>query len=122
MTVWIDGGSKGNPGPASWGFHAEDGTEESHSGVDATNNEAEYFGLIAALQWAKANNKTSIWIKSDSMLLVQQMKGKYQVKAGNLKPLYATAKFLCKSVGAVTFEWIPREQNTKANKLANGKK
>lgn len=125
MIIHIDGGAKGNPGPATAGFHVQ-GESGQIAGITIplgirTNNEAEYEGLLGALGWAVESGKTDVHIMSDSMLLVRQMQGAWQVKASNIKPLYAKAKALEAKLGSVSYEWIPREQNSKANKLANGK-
>lgn len=85
----------------------------------ATNNVAEYSGLLAALDWCREQGATHVHIKSDSLLLVQQMKGVYKVKNEGLKSLYGRARLLCHEIGKVTFEHVRRELNTEADKLAN---
>jgi ribonuclease HI len=82
FTVNIDGGARGNPGPAGWGavVAAPDGSivAELHGGIaHATNNVAEYSGLVAALAWCETHGATDVLVRSDSLLLVQQMKGVY---------------------------------------------
>lgn len=119
----IDGGSRGNPGPAGYGVHIEreDGTivELKESLALATNNVAEYNGLLAALRWAIANAVTALHIKSDSELLVKQLKGEYRVKNPGLQPLYEEARSLIRKIGRVKFEHVRREFNKDADRLAN---
>jgi probable phosphoglycerate mutase len=119
----IDGGSRGNPGPAGYGvrIQREDGSvvELKQSLGLATNNVAEYSGLLAALQWALANGVATLHIRSDSELLVKQMIGVYRVKNPGLQPLYEEARGLVRQIGTVTFEHVRREFNREADRLAN---
>ena len=119
----IDGGSRGNPGPAGYGvrIEREDGTvvDLKEAITVATNNVAEYNGLLAALRWAVANGVSVLHIRSDSELLVKQMKGLYRVKNPGLQPLYEEAVGLVRRVGRVTFEHVRREFNKEADRLAN---
>ena len=118
----IDGGSRGNPGPAGYGVRIErDGEviELKEALPLATNNVAEYNGLLAALRWAAANGVGTLHIRSDSELLVKQMKGQYRVKNSGLQPLYEEAVALTRRIGRVTFEHVRREFNKEADKLAN---
>ena len=85
----------------------------------ATNNVAEYNGLLAALRWAAANGISTLHIRSDSELLVKQMKGQYRVKNPGLQPLYEEAAALARRIGRVTFEHVRREFNKEADRLAN---
>ena len=125
MTVaYTDGGSRGNPGPAGYGVRIEDGkgnlVEEFCGSLGtATNNVAEYSGLLAALRWARDHGVTALRVRSDSELLVKQMKGVYRVKNPGLQPLYREAQQLVGAIGRVTFEHVRREQNTEADRLAN---
>ena len=124
IVAYIDGGARGNPGPAAFGVRIEgpDGSlvhEFSDAIGVATNNVAEYRGLIAALEWARANGRHAVHIRSDSLLLVQQMKGNYKVKHPRLQPLYARARLLALEIGRVTFEHVGRELNAHADRLAN---
>jgi len=99
-----------------------DGTlveEFSESIGVATNNVAEYRGLLAALGWARAKGLTSLHVRSDSLLLVQQMLGNYKVKNAGLQPLYAKARLLALEIGRVTFEHVERAKNAHADRLAN---
>ena len=119
----IDGGSRGNPGPAGYGvrIEREDGSivELKEALPLATNNVAEYSGLLAALRWAAAHGIHTLHIRSDSELLVKQMKGLYRVKNPGLQPLYEEACTLARRVGRVTFEHVRREFNKEADRLAN---
>lgn len=124
IVVYIDGGARGNPGPAGFGVRVEraDGTlveEFSESIGVATNNVAEYRGLLAALEWARAHETRSVHVRSDSLLLVQQMLGNYKVKNAGLQPLHARARTLAREIGHVTYEHVRREANAHADRLAN---
>jgi ribonuclease HI len=124
IVAYIDGGARGNPGPAGYGVRVEqaDGTlvEEFHESIGtATNNVAEYRALIAALEWAKAHGHRELHVRSDSLLLVQQMRGNYKVKNPGLQPLYAKARLLVLEIGRVTFEHVGRALNAHADRLAN---
>ena len=85
----------------------------------ATNNVAEYRGLLAALEWARAHHVTAVHVRSDSLLLVQQMLGNFKVKNAGLQPLHAKARLLAHELGGVTFEHVRRESNKHADRLAN---
>ena len=119
----IDGGSRGNPGPAGYGVRIEtdDGTvvELKQAIPHATNNIAEYNGLLAALRWAAENGVDALHIRSDSELLVRQMNGLYRVKNPGLQPLYEEARTLSRQIRQVKFEHVRRELNREADRLAN---
>ncbi|MBI4486618.1 MAG: ribonuclease HI family protein [Acidobacteria bacterium] len=122
--AYVDGGARGNPGPAGYGVRIErpDGAlvEEFGESIGvATNNVAEYRGLIAALQWARAHGLKAVHVRSDSLLLVQQMRGSFKVKNEGLKPLHAQARLLAHKIGRVTYEHVRRESNAHADRLAN---
>jgi ribonuclease HI len=124
VNVWIDGGARGNPGPAGYGAHIEDPSgavlAELHGGLGiATNNIAEYNGLLAALTWARDNGYAEVHVRADSELLVKQMRGEYKVKNEGLKPLVARARLLAAAIGDVTFEHVRREKNKDADRLSN---
>jgi probable phosphoglycerate mutase len=85
----------------------------------ATNNVAEYQGLLSALSWCLDHGATRVHIRSDSLLLVQQMLGRYRVKNAGLKPLSGQARLLSAKIGQVTYEHVPRERNKDADRLAN---
>jgi probable phosphoglycerate mutase len=124
IVAYIDGGARGNPGPAGFGvrFEQPDGTliEEFGGSIGiATNNVAEYNGLVAALDWARRNRYKQVHVRSDSLLLVQQMLGNFKVKNSGLQPLHARARLLAHEIGRVTFEHVRRELNAHADRLAN---
>ena len=124
IVAYIDGGARGNPGPAGYGVRIEspDGAliEELHGALGvATNNVAEYNGLLAALRWAADHGERDVRIRSDSELLVKQMRGEYKIKHPGLQPLAAQARLLLMELGRVTFEHVRREQNTEADRLSN---
>lgn len=124
IVAYIDGGARGNPGPAGFGVRIErpDGTlvEEFCESIGvATNNVAEYRALLAALEWARAHGHHAVHVRSDSLLLVQQMLGNYKVKHAGLQPLYARARLLAHAIGKVTFEHVGRAKNAHADRLAN---
>lgn len=122
--AYIDGGSRGNPGPAGYGvrFESDEGglIDEIHASIGiATNNVAEYRGLIAALEVALERGLRPLLVRSDSLLLVMQMLGRYKVKHPGLQPLHREATRLASRLGAVDFQHVRRELNTHADRLAN---
>jgi ribonuclease HI len=124
LVAYIDGGARGNPGPAAFGVRIEqtDGAlveEFSEAIGHATNNVAEYRGLLAALEWAKKGGHRALHVRSDSLLLVQQMLGNYKVKNAGLQPLHARARLLANEIGKVTYEHVGRAKNAHADRLAN---
>jgi len=124
FVAYIDGGARGNPGPAGFGVRVErpDGelVEEFSEAIGtATNNVAEYRGLVAALTWALAHHAARLHVRSDSLLLVQQMLGNYKVKNAGLQPLHAEARRLAQQIGRVTYEHVGRALNAHADRLAN---
>lgn len=124
IRAYIDGGARGNPGPAGYGVRIErpDGTlvDELHGGLGiTTNNVAEYNGLLAALAWAVEHGEQDVEIRADSELLVKQMRGEYRVKHPGLQPLAARARLLIGQLGDVTFQHVRREQNKEADRLSN---
>jgi probable phosphoglycerate mutase len=123
IVAYIDGGARGNPGPAGYGVHIElpDGSiEELHAPLGiATNNVAEYNGLLAALRWALEHGHREIEIRADSELLVKQMLGEYRVKHPGLQPLAATARLLTMQLDRVKFTHVRREKNKDADRLSN---
>ena len=122
-TLHIDGGSRGNPGPASYGVVLRRPGHETVDECDrlgtATNNVAEYRALLAALEWATRHSHPELHVRSDSLLLVQQMLGNYKVKNAGLQPLHARARMLAHALGKVTFEHVGRASNAHADRLAN---
>ena len=124
IVAYIDGGARGNPGPAGYGVRLQsaDGTllDELHGPLGiATNNVAEYNGLLAALQWAIDHDARRVHIRADSELLVKQMRGEYRVKNAGLQPLYVRARLLVAQLDDVRFEHVRRELNTEADRLSN---
>lgn len=124
ITAYIDGGARGNPGPAGYGVSIQDADgavlDELHGGLGiATNNVAEYNGLLAALRWAAERGHRKIHIRADSELLVKQMRGEYKVKNEGLKPLFLRACALVRTIGDVSFEHVRREMNKEADRLSN---
>jgi ribonuclease HI len=122
-TAHVDGGARGNPGPAGYGVHItrDDGSVvalKEAIGI-ATNNVAEYHGLLAALRWAVDEGVGSLHVKADSELMVKQMLGEYRVKNPGLQPLYEEARRLASRIGRVRFEHVRREFNQDADRLAN---
>jgi probable phosphoglycerate mutase len=125
VIVEADGGSRGNPGPAGYGavVLAADGDEvlaERSGGLGvATNNVAEYRGLIAGLLAAKELGVTHVEVRMDSKLVVEQMAGRWKIKHPAMKPLAEEAAGLVRAFDGVSFEWIPRARNARADALAN---
>ena len=124
IIAYIDGGARGNPGPAGYGVRIENEQgeliNEFHGFLgSSTNNVAEYNGLLAALRYAQQHGHRVVRIKSDSELLVKQMKGEYRVKNAGLQPLYQQARTLAATLDRVAFEHVRREQNKDADRLAN---
>ena len=119
-----DGGSRGNPGPAAYGYvlETEDGTVLDARGDTigvATNNVAEYSGLIAGLESALERDVTELEVVSDSELLVKQMRGEYKVKNETLRELVADADALARRLSKVTYTAVRREHNELADTLVN---
>jgi ribonuclease HI len=122
--LFTDGGARGNPGPAAYGFvlESDDGTvlaaEGQAIGV-ATNNVAEYSGLIAGLQKAVELHVPEVEVVSDSELMVKQMRGEYRVKNEALRELYDEATALARRLGKVEYRHVKRAHNELADKLVN---
>ena len=123
-TAYIDGASRGNPGPSAYAvvLKGPDGKvvlELAKYFGRATNNVAEYYGLINALDSAASRGVTRLRVRSDSELLVRQIEGRYKVKSADLKPLFERAQKLARGFAYFFIEYIPREQNREADRLAN---
>ncbi len=124
VTAFCDGGSRGNPGPAGYGVfvQAENGSPlaelSDFLGV-RTNNVAEYSGLLAALDWAVTHGAQELRVVSDSELMVKQMKGQYQVKSPELRPLFEEAKRRAAKLGRFEMQHVLRSKNKEADRLAN---
>jgi probable phosphoglycerate mutase len=125
VVVQADGGSRGNPGPAGFGAVVLDATtgavlaERKESIGRATNNVAEYRGLIAGLEAAAELGATEVAVQMDSKLVVEQMSGRWRIKHADMQALASTASQLRSRFGTMSFQWIPREQNKHADRLAN---
>jgi ribonuclease HI len=124
IVTYIDGGARGNPGPAGYGVSIQsldgDVIAELHGPLGiATNNVAEYNGLLAALQWAIDHDARRVHVRADSELLVKQMRGEYKVKNAGLQPLYVRARLLAAQLDDVRFEHVRRELNKEADRLSN---
>ena len=119
-----DGGARGNPGPAAYGYvlEADDGTVLDARGEAigvATNNVAEYSALIAGLRRAFELGITELEVVSDSQLLVKQMLGEFRVKNEALGQLHAEASALTRRIGGVEYRWVRRFHNEEADRLVN---
>ena len=124
LRAWVDGGARGNPGPAGFGAHIEDARgnvlrEESGFLGVTTNNVAEYNGLLAALRAAVEIGAHTLEVFADSELMVRQMNGEYRVKSEGLKPLYVEAQELARKIPRFTIAHVRREDNRSADRLAN---
>ena len=123
-TANIDGAARGNPGPASYGVVLCDpsgavvATLKKYIGCN-TNNVAEYYGLIAALDYAQSHGIRALRIESDSELLVRQMRGQYKVKSADLRPLFERAKKMAQAMESFHIDHVFRERNREADALAN---
>ena len=126
LIVEADGGSRGNPGPAGYGALVRDAdtgrvlAERAESIGRATNNVAEYGGLVAGLQAAlDLDPSSTVEVRMDSKLVVEQMSGRWQVKHPDMKKLAVQARDLARQLGSVRYTWVPRAQNGAADALAN---
>ncbi len=120
----IDGGSRGNPGPASYGVVIRDPSGKVVARLKKyigrySNNVAEYYGLIAALDYAQSHGIRVLRVESDSELLVKQMRGRYRVKSTDLKPLFERAIKTIRNIESFAIFHIPREFNSDADALVN---
>jgi ribonuclease HI len=124
LIVACDGASRGNPGPAGIGAQVTDerGTilgEVARGIGETTNNVAEYTAVIEGLSLAQELGARTVTLRSDSLLLINQLIGRYRVKSEHLQPLHRRARSLGAGFERITFEHVPREQNTAADALAN---
>jgi probable phosphoglycerate mutase len=120
----IDGAARGNPGPASYGVVIRDGSGVLVAKLKKyigrmTNNVAEYYGLIAALDYAESHGIRALRVESDSELMVKQMQGQYKVKSEDLRPLFERAKKMSLGFESFRIDHVYREQNREADALAN---
>jgi ribonuclease HI len=124
FVIQVDGASRGNPGDASYGFVISDRNGNIlHTGADyigiATNNEAEYTGLVKALEFALSREIRSLEIRSDSELMVRQLLNEYRVRAGNLEKFHQACRDLLRKFQWYEIKHVPREENKLADRLAN---
>jgi ribonuclease HI len=120
----IDGGSRGNPGPAAYGVVIRDAKGDIVARLKKyigrmTNNVAEYYGLIAALDYMQSQGIRALRIESDSELLVKQMRGQYKVRSPELQPLFERARKMSQALESFRIDHVYREQNREADALAN---
>ncbi len=124
LVAHIDGASRGNPGPAAYGVVVESADGEPRAAFGrclgrATNNVAEYEGLLAALEYALAHAARSLLVVSDSELMVRQLEGRYKVKSPDLKPRFERAREMIARLERFRIRHVPRAQNAHADRLAN---
>ena len=124
LVAYIDGGSRGNPGPAGFGVLIQDARGRTVETVseflgETTNNVAEYRALLAALEYATERQTKRLTVYCDSELVVRQMQGHYRVQSPGLKPLHQRAQDLARRLAEFSMKSIPREQNSFADQLAN---
>jgi ribonuclease HI len=124
ITAYCDGGSRGNPGPAGYGVSIEDGSGRPIADLSEflgvkTNNFAEYSGLLAALEYALMHGHPRLRVVADSELMVKQMKGQYQVKSPDLRPLWEEAKRRVAGLERFEIQHVLRGKNRRADALAN---
>ena len=122
--LWTDGGARGNPGPAAFAYvlEADDGTVLDARGEAigvATNNVAEYSALVAGLERAVEAGVSELEVRSDSELMVKQMRGEYRVKNRDLQSLFLDASRAAREIGRVTYTHVRREHNELADRLVN---
>jgi ribonuclease HI len=121
--LWVDGAARGNPGPAGAGFVLEKGKTRIHSAGqylgEATNNEAEYQALIMGLKAASHYGCDDLEVRSDSQLMVRQLKGEYRVKSQHLQGFYLQAVKQTELFRKIAFAHVRREENKEADRLAN---
>ncbi|MBI2039709.1 ribonuclease HI family protein [Candidatus Microgenomates bacterium] len=131
LIIYTDGASRGNPGPAAYGFTIQDENgkllyeEGKYIGV-TTNNVAEYTAVLEVLKHVTkharekfAQEKLQVELYADSKLVAEQLSGRYKIKAKHLKPIIEQIQKLAIEVGGIIFSHVPRSQNTQADRLAN---
>jgi ribonuclease HI len=127
VTIFCDGGSRGNPGPAAIGAVVLDATTDpptplasvSESIGVTTNNVAEYRALIAGLDVAEPMRAHTVHVRADSLLMIKQLRGEYRVRHPNLEPLHAEARAKLAVYDVVDLQHVPRAQNVEADALVN---
>lgn len=127
LVIFTDGASRGNPGPASYGFTVSDEKgqllyqEGRYIGL-TTNNVAEYTGVLEAVKWVKkkyGHSPLEIELYADSKLVAEQLSGRFKIKSPHLKPIIDKIKILAIELGGVIYTHVPRAKNTMADRLAN---
>ncbi|HEV2791842.1 MAG TPA: ribonuclease HI family protein [Solirubrobacterales bacterium] len=124
LTINVDGGARGNPGPAAIGVVVRDGGGEVVEEVgekigEATNNVAEYKALLKGIERAAAHGGTELELLGDSELVVRQVEGRYKVKNAGIKPLHAEVKKALRGFDSWSIRHVRREQNSDADRLVN---
>ncbi len=124
LTVYADGASRGNPGPAAIGVTIRDATGQELATVSerigvGTNNQAEYRAAIAGVRLARKLGATGLDLRMDSELVVRQLSGQYRVKNAALQPLFQALVAELEAIGGYTVGHVPRERNARADALAN---
>jgi ribonuclease HI len=127
LTLYCDGGSRGNPGPAAIGAVVVDASVDPPELVASvsecigttTNNVAEYKALIAGLEAVAHLRARVVHVRADSLLVVKQLRGEWKVKHANMRPLHAAARSLLAAYEVVDLQHVPREENTEADALVN---
>lgn len=124
LLAYIDGGARGNPGPAGYGVHLTDSEDNVVAEISRylghrTNNFAEYSALLAALEYSIEHDWAALRVISDSELLVKQINGEYKVRNPDLKELYDRAKALARKLNRFSIRHVLRSQNKDADRLAN---
>jgi ribonuclease HI len=120
LILYVDGASRGNPGPAAWGVWSPSGLAEARAIGVTTNNVAEWQGFLAALEVAAGRGASDVEIRADSELVVKQFRGEYRVKAEHLKAYVDEARRRAAHFGRFAVHHVPREENREADALANG--
>jgi ribonuclease HI len=127
VTVYADGGARGNPGPAAIGAVVKDSSQDppqtlvtvSEAIGETTNNVAEYRALIAGLEAARRFRPRRLRVRADSLLVVKQLRGEWKVKHAGLRPLHEQARALLREFADVDIAHVRREYNTEADALVN---
>ncbi|MBI1940216.1 MAG: GxxExxY protein [Acidobacteria bacterium] len=124
VVLYIDGGSRGNPGPAAYGVVVKDAAGNPLTAFSkflgrTTNNVAEYEGLLAGLDYALSHHRSKVKVCADSELMVRQIQGRYKVKSADLKPLHERARQMIGRLEDFSIEHVRREQNREADRLVN---
>jgi ribonuclease HI len=123
VTLFTDGGARGNPGPAAIGYLIKENkaviAEHGECIGETTNNVAEYIALLSGLRHAHKLGASEVHCKLDSLLVVEQLNRRYKVKDANLAKLFTKVWNLCQEFKRVTFTHIRREENVQADKLVN---